>query len=547
MESPNTFAGLKEHSADIAARLTYTQAALLFFSLCWLVVVSCRSLTPGSDNQVPIYGYRSMFEPSILLRIRFILGAKGIIRAACAKMKQQPFVLRRWNQDVICLPIKYLEELRLKPISQLSLVSAQLINFAPRWNSIHFLLSSRLHIEVLKQKLNPQLFHHVALANEELDFRWNLDIPRTDGKSSQTVALPLLTNQVSGWTQVSMFQILQNLVASASSRIFVGRPTCRDPRWIKLGVNFTVDTFLSGFTFRMFPGWSHFIIARLIPSRRRVLKHVRMAEDIVRSLSQEHAAIKEARARGEEMEEEDTLLNWMLDHGSPSECLPSEMGSRLCALIMAGLHSTTLTTLFLLYDLCEHPEWFPVLREEIDSLANEMGGPGENPSLTTRKWCNRLEKLDSFLVESQLHNPILLRASWTMLAKQDMNFDGIRIRKGTIIAFPSCEVMFNPDDAHKLDSFDPMRSYRLRHSSPDERNSHRAGMTHPKNFSFSYGNQACPGRHFAAAEIKLIVARLVHEFDFQFLPGQSRPKTYQISEISFTNPYAKLMIRRRRS
>ncbi|RDA89073.1 hypothetical protein CP532_2254 [Ophiocordyceps camponoti-leonardi (nom. inval.)] len=516
MESSSASAGLKENMIDVAARLTDGQKTLLyFFSLCWLVVVLGRRFRrSGSGDEVPVFGYRSMLEPSFVLRARFAFGAKSMIRAGCAKMKDQPFVLRRWSNDVLCLPMKYLDELRLKPVSQVNLAAAQASNFVPQWTCLHVLTSSRLHVEVLKQKLNPQLFHFVALANEELDLIWNLEMPKADGKF-----YPL--------------DILQKLVSPISSRVFLGRATCRDPRWVRLAIDFTIDAFLTACTLNLFPYWSHFIIARLIPARRRVLKHLRVAENTVRRLSQEHAAVKEARDRGEEIgEEEDTLLNWMLDNGSPSECVPSEMGPRQCALTLGSIHTTTLTTLQLLYDLCDHPEWFPVLREEIDSLANELGGPGEKPSVTTREWCNRLEKLDSFL---------------RLLVGQDVNLrDGLRLRSGTIIAFPSCEYQFNPDKYRDSTSFDPMRSYRLRRSSPDQRNNHRAGMTHPTNLTFGYGNQACTGRHFAVAEVKLIVARLLHEYDIEFVPGQSRPRTFHINEISFTNPYAKLMMRRRR-
>jgi hypothetical protein len=38
------------------------------------------------------------------------------------------------------------------------------------------LISSRLHLEVLKQKLNPALGRYLASANEELDFGWDLEL-----------------------------------------------------------------------------------------------------------------------------------------------------------------------------------------------------------------------------------------------------------------------------------------------------------------------------------------------------------------------------------
>ncbi|RCI12737.1 hypothetical protein L249_1273 [Ophiocordyceps polyrhachis-furcata BCC 54312] len=331
-----------------------------------------------------------------------------------------------------------------------------------------------------------------------------------------------------------MHRVLLDVISPASSRVLIGRPPCRDRRWLRLAVDFPKDVFIMASILNLLPGWSHCIVARLIPARRRILKSIRLADDTVARAGRQHAAVKEARARGEQVEEEDTLLNWMLDRRSPNECLPSAMGALQCALTLAAIHTTSMTALHLIHDLCEHPEWLPVLRDEVDSLADELGGPSEKPMATTEEWCDRLEKLDSFLVESQLRNPM------TRMAKQDMRlYDGTRVRSGTVLAFAACE----PDEP-----FDPMRSYRLRRASwPDQRDGHRAGAAHRANLTFGYGSQACPGRHFAVAEVKLVVARLLLEFDFKFLPRQSRPWTFDLNEMVLVNPWAKMLMRRRRT
>lgn len=43
------------------------------------------------------------------------------------------------------------------------------------------------------------------------------------------------------WTPVHIFGRLLRIVAIASSRVFVGRPLCRDEDWIQMTVNYTVD------------------------------------------------------------------------------------------------------------------------------------------------------------------------------------------------------------------------------------------------------------------------------------------------------------------
>ncbi len=43
-----------------------------------------------------------------------------------------------------------------------------------------------------------------------------------------------------------------------------------------------------------------------------------------------------------------------------------------------------------------------------------------------------------------------------------------------------------------------------------------------ENMSFGLGRHACPGRFFAANEIKLILARMLLEFDFSMPEGQEK-------------------------
>jgi len=125
--------------------------------------------------------------------------------------------------------------------------------------------------------------------------------------------------------------------------------------------------------------------------------------------------------------------------------------------------------------------------------------------------------------------------------------DGTVIPEGMVIAFTALEHHLHSQPVAPCSdptAFDPMRSYRMRQR-PGETQLHRAGMTSTSNLAFGYGNQACPGRHFAVAEIKMIVVRLLKEFEFDFLPGQTRPKTFHVNEFAATNPFAKLLIRQR--
>ncbi|KAJ5645025.1 cytochrome P450 [Penicillium longicatenatum] len=346
------------------------------------------------------------------------------------------------------------------------------------------------------------------------------------------------------WTEVPIERHLRMLVARMTAKVFMGNPTCRDPEWLKISIDFAVDLFITASTIKMFPSWMYGLVARFIPARYRTFRQLKIGRRIVGDLTQKHKIAKEKRQRGEEAEEEDTLLNWMLDHGTPDEVDVHEMGARQCILTLASIHTTASNMSNMLYDLSTYPEWFVILREEVLEIAKELGPPGQIPNISAKEWCTRLDKLDSFFVESQRHNPVLL-LNPQRLAYEDIKLeDGTVVPSGSQIAFANYEHSMDPDVYPNPLDFDPMRSYRKRMSAPSQLDLHKAGMTHPKNLAFGYGNQACAGRQVAVAEIKFTMARLLHEFEFKFPPGRIRPKTQHFNETCITDQSMTLMMRK---
>jgi cytochrome P450 len=213
----------------------------------------------------------------------------------------------------------------------------------------------------------------------------------------------------SEWLEVDIQQMMRMLVARMSAKVFMGHPACRDEEWLKLSIDFSIDMFTAAFTLRMFPPWSHPIVAHLIPARYRVMKKLRLARRILQPLMERHTDAVRRRSAGEQVDEEDTLLNWMMDHGTEDENRVDKMSTRQAILTLASIHTTSMAATNIIFDLCAHPEWFPVLREEIDGITAELGPIGSTPDSDSKQWLTRLEKLDSFFIESQRLNPPILR------------------------------------------------------------------------------------------------------------------------------------------
>ncbi|GAB0141471.1 hypothetical protein EsHS_00002064 [Epichloe bromicola] len=357
----------------------------------------------------------------------------------------------------------------------------------------------------------------------ELEYGWNIEVPKPEN-----------------WTEVDVQQSMRMLVARMSAKIFMGYPACREDEWLKVSINFIYDMFMAAFSLRMFPPWLQPIVAHFVPARWRIWKQMEVARRFVEDLTQKHV---KASLNGDNGQ--DTLLEWMIDHGTEKERAIPEMAARQCVLTLASIHTTSMSVSNLLFDLCSHPEWFSVLQDEIDSVVKAHGELGET-TLGSKQWLSKLEKMDSLIVESQRINPpILLNPQRIALVPLTLK-DGTEIPAGARIAWAGYHHANDPSVTDKPEEFDPLRSYRKRYTDQGVNfNKFIAGQTNSSSLSFRYGNQACPGRYFAVGEIKMILMRLLLEFEFKFPEGLSRLKIMYPDENVFMDPHARLMMRKR--
>lgn len=131
--------------------------------------------------------------------------------------------------------------------------------------------------------------------------------------------------------------------------------------------------------------------------------------------------------------------------------------------------------------------------------------------------------------------------------------DGTTIPKGARVAWAGHHRANDPSTLlSDPDAFDPMRSYRKRRAYADEENGENPNkftavdQSDMDTLAFGYGGQACPGRYFAIGEIKLILSRMLVQFDFAYPEGKRRPKRMYADENTFIDAHATLMMRKRR-
>ncbi|KAI0479890.1 cytochrome P450 [Xylaria cf. heliscus] len=426
------------------------------------------------------------------------------------------------------MPHKYLPEMRLMPPEKLSAVRVIAKNMVHRYTNTSFIMESDLHFRVIQNKLTPNLPKYLEMARTEVDYACTYDIPTTDD-----------------WNEVDIQPVIRMMVARITSTVMIGFSASRDQEWLKMIINFPVDMSQVMYTLRRFPPWLHPFIAPILPAKRKLNKSYRAALAKLTPLMDKHRQTRMSGNMGTQSatEENDTLLGWMLDHGNETQTEYEEMSARQILLTLASIHTTSMTVTNILFDLCEYPQWFSILRAEIEDTVGELGPLGTGPEIP--QWLSKLEKMNGFIVETQRFRPPVLLSPQREAVEEITFKDGTRIEKGSRISWPAYSLLNSDAITPNPEVFDPLRSYRKRLAAPDQRTKHLAGQTDINNLTFGYGKLACPGRVFAVAEVQVILVKILTEFDFKFPQGKSRPGDMFMDEHMVPDPTAKLMMRTR--
>jgi cytochrome P450 len=127
--------------------------------------------------------------------------------------------------------------------------------------------------------------------------------------------------------------------------------------------------------------------------------------------------------------------------------------------------------------------------------------------------------------------------------------DGSRLPKGTFISVPTYSTARDPAYYDSVEDFDPFRFARMRKESPTQTNDeHAFSSVAPSSLGFGYGAYACPGRFFAAREMKVLLGTLLMHYDFKF-PGEQteRPENMYVDERIWPDRTQKVGFRPRKS
>ena len=188
-------------------------------------------------------------------------------------------------------------------------------------------------------------------------------------------------------------------------------------------------------------------------------------------------------------------------------------------------------------DLIAHPYLLEEVREEISAKDKEVGGKWDMEAY------QGLDKLDSAMKETVRLAPGTYLVYSRVLLNDHVLSDGIKLKKGQFLCISGyCRAM-DPNLFPDPEKYDGLRAYK------QDLQDHRARpFSSPlaDDYRWGAGRWACPGRYIATLMAKVILVRLLGDYEFQFC-GQERPQNALLHEFVFFHPDTQLLMRRRQA
>ncbi|PYH66909.1 cytochrome P450 [Aspergillus vadensis CBS 113365] len=344
-----------------------------------------------------------------------------------------------------------------------------------------------------------------VIANDLTKYLNKVTEPLADETS---VAVRELLTDNDEWHTIHLSGVIVALISRISSRVFLGEKLCRNEEWLRITQSYTIDGFLAMTELRMWPAAIHPIVHWFLPRCRKLRSQVSTARKVMRPILEERRQLKEGvQAEGKQSPIFDDAIEWFekAAKGRPYD----PVGAQLIVSVGA-LHTTSDLT-------CQ-------TMTHLTALYN-------------------MKLLDSVIRESQRLKPVTNVSMRRMALKEVKLSDGTVIPKNGMLAV-SAHKLWDDDTYENATSWDGYRFYKMR-DDPERQTQAQLVTTAPENLAFGHGKHACPGRFFAANEVKIVLIYLLLRYDWKLLEG-TVPRIFSGGFGMALDPTLKMEVRRRR-
>ncbi|GAP91373.1 putative cytochrome p450 [Rosellinia necatrix] len=497
----------------VAQPLPYLATALA------VVLVAYSTWRIRLQKLPPILNAPSRFDMSnSLAKLDFLNRAASLLKTATEEFGEKPVRIATDTGNLIVLPPNHLaQEIRNEP--NLSFFASSQEDFhgkLPGFEPFNAEKAAGMLLKVTRNQLTKYLTKVTKPVSLEASF-----------------ALHNLLGESTEWTEVKSLHISVRYVSSLSSRIFLGDELCRNKRWLETTSQYAVNSMHAVKTLRLFPKFTRPVVHWFLPECRLIRRLLGEAREIIQEVIDRRRAEKAAAAReGRPVPRPSDAIEWAEEESRDD---PYDPAVYQIGLSMAAIHTTSDLLNQTLQNLVQRPALIDDLRREIVDVLRSDG--------MTKTALYNLKLMDSVLKETQRLKPIKM-TTMHRLALADVKLsDGTVIPKGTKVAVRSTRRL-DPATYADPEAFDGARFARMRDVPGPTANAAHLVTTGPDALGFGHGLHACPGRFFAANELKIALVHLLLKYDIAPTP-EFRPRVIELGFDLRVDPSTAILVRRR--
>ncbi|OAL01486.1 cytochrome P450 [Phaeosphaeriaceae sp. SRC1lsM3a] len=338
---------------------------------------------------------------------------------------------------------------------------------------------------------------------------------------------------VDGTAHAAIYPMMMNTVVLLNARSLFGEDLVKDEKFMTSALGYVEETLLNAEIVKLLPKCIAprvgGILSRCLSSHKTFFKSLIPATE---------QRIEEQRLRrlGHAVPERADCIQWILDTAPKQKPWSAErVIYELMAIWFGSVHILSTTIVYVMHDLCLHPEYVEPMRRELEKSYGDFERTGQG-----------LPLLDSFIKESARLTPVESMSVRRCALQPFSLSDGTKLKVGEWACAPSAvintsaEYYPSPSEFSGFRFVDPALL-------DDLSNAERAQQPAPSKLTdvhHSYlmwgtGRMACPGRFYASGFMKVVVAQLLMKYDFTLVePSAPRWISWRVAKIP--RPWTKL-------
>ncbi|KAF4619932.1 hypothetical protein D9613_004667 [Agrocybe pediades] len=450
-------------------------------------------------DHIPTIGYSFPFL-SAFSAFKFLFAGRSVVEEGYYKYPDGVWKLPMLDEWLVVANGRdRVEDIRKAPENHLSGIRSNPVFY--QWD--HTLgtavSDNAYHINIVRGPLTRNLANQFDDARDEMILALNDMIPCEGAE----------------WTTVPVFDGLVEVISRITTRAFMGLDLCRNTEFRRLCVQ-SVMELVKGRLLHLFPTFLRPIIGRKITDVEGVTSGI--AHHLQPIISYR---LEQERLYGIDWPDKpNDLMSWLLDAAKVSgeARTPENMAKRMIVFSFASTYSSAVAFSQVLYELSARPEYIEPLREEVRAVVGENGW--------TKAAIGKLFKIDSFFRETQRVNGLGLVLMSRCVMKDFTFSDGTIVPAGSHLCVNSWG---NHRDEQYYPSADAFDGFRF--AKEDGVDQQLLATPTLEYNAFGHGRPACPGRFFAVAELKMMLAHVLMTYNFELAQGSKHEMKWLESKV----------------